>query len=176
MARRYEVEHGGGIFCSRSCSHLYHRKDKTLKNRLICKHCGKEYYKIPSHSIKSKYCSKKCMNEARRKPYIKRVLTSEQRRMAYKYAIIWNKKIKEKIENVFGNKCKICIREHRKLCYHEKNGEKHLKSGLSYIYNNPEKFTRLCEQCHRGVHFLMDVLGWKWTEIEKFLRENKVEI
>ena len=92
-----------------------------------------------------------------------------------KYNREYRKKQKEKAAALLGNTCFIC-KTFRALRYHKKDGEEH-KISYSLVIKNPQDFVRLCEFCHKAIHWLMKWFDMTWEEIvEKVISLNKLEI
>ena len=61
---RYGNRHTQRRFCSRSCGDDYRARNQVT---LFCQQCNKEYKTKKSHSINSKFCSKKCKDDSMRR-------------------------------------------------------------------------------------------------------------
>ncbi len=59
-----QLNAGYGKFCRVDCFRSWRKDNCNVK--LVCEFCEKEYTKIKAMVDKSKYCSKTCMNEARK--------------------------------------------------------------------------------------------------------------
>lgn len=74
-------------------------------------------------------------------------------------------KRRNELEQILGTKCKICGKEKRIIC-HRKNGEPHeSKDTYKMVLEHPEDWIRLCEFCHKGVHWAMKHLNMSWDDI-----------
>jgi len=73
------------------------------------------------------------------------------------------KKRNEEIDKVFGIKCFICSST-KYLRLHKKDGTSHPTnlSWLKKVLENPDEWVKLCNRCHNGVHFCMEMFGWSW--------------
>lgn len=119
----------------------------------------------------TKFCSVKCKSKfyySHGKKSIKSIKQRERRREKLRK---WNIKERKRLYNLrdraWGTECFICAGNHR-LCLHEKRGKKHKSniSSLKKALQEPEKWVRLCQDCHNGVHFCMRKLGWTWEDFE----------
>lgn len=78
---------------------------------------------------------------------------------------LWRKR-KGQIDIVFGVRCFICNSpKYPRL--HRKDGKNHPTTlgWLRKALEKPEEWVRLCNRCHNGVHFCMEVFGWDWDTI-----------
>lgn len=105
-------------------------------------------------------------------------LSDNERKERHKlYRKRWRTNVQKRAEVLLGSSCKICGNNIRKLSYHRKSGEEHSTTFTSaLVVKSPEEYIRLCEWCHRGIHFLMNILKWNWNQIENLIRENDIEI
>lgn len=80
---------------------------------------------------------------------------------------------KIKAEKLLGNKCFVCGKN-KFLRYHKKDGIYHKSSETVFmVIKNPDDFVRLCEFCHKGVHFSMKYYGWTWEQVVENLLYKK---
>ena len=84
------------------------------------------------------------------------------------------KRCKQYLETHLGSECKICHEkwiDNGKRCflhYHNILGLKHSTSPF-YIKNHIGEFVRLCNNCHKHVHWNMRYLNISWNEIKERL-------
>lgn len=97
------------------------------------------------------------------------VYTKQERRERAKQASLRQKERRKRILlEVFGEKCFFCGNERTRIL-HRKDGTKHLRR-LNIILAEKEKYVRVCQQCHRGVHFAMEFFGLDWNGIIEMLK------
>jgi hypothetical protein len=110
-------------FCDRKCSGSYRTLTQNLEK--TCQFCNKKY-KINKCNEESKYCSKKCFDNIRRKNIKNN----------------WVRKSKE----IYGYNCQKCSSYLGRIdCHHIDGNDK----------NNPSdgsNWIRLCRKCHHWVH------------------------
>jgi hypothetical protein len=92
-----------------------------------------------------------------------------------KYKILFKEKKMSQLEildEVFGKKCFICEgkSERRERHLHEINDKKH-SYHISYYMVNKKDFVPLCFNCHKGVHFCYDFLGFSWKDILGYIKK-----
>ena len=106
------------------------------------------------------------------KKYLKK---DKERRKQYQkeYLRKYRQRIREEADKIFGKKCYICDRE-RRLVFHKKDGEKHQHTLTALLaLKNPEEYVKLCEWCHKAVHWLMEWFDMTWEDIIKKLIKKK---
>ena len=171
-------------YCSIKCARTTH--GKSIKRKLICPKCGKEFV----GNGYRKFCSRKCSSE-----WIS-INLSGANSPHYnggkrEYCEKWNKNFRERIRAFFGNTCINCgsTQEKTLRCHHVyydktaccsiNNDNKYLSNlGLKNeerkfeIVGDPNKFVPLCERCHNSTNGNFENRS-KWARyFEKIINEQ----
>ena len=67
---------------------------------------------------------------------------------------------------------KICGKQ-RRLILHKKDGKPHEHTLTAQkAIKNPESYVKLCEWCHKAIHWNMKFFGMTWKDVCKKLEES----
>jgi len=151
------IKSGKGIFCSRKCKEAWQSQNIKCENsptwrggkiKIICKQCGKIFYKFPSQinsKTKNIFCSTKCMGMRKsgaNSIYWKGGISFKP------YCPKFNKNLKEKVRRFFNHKCILCGKSEAELGY--KLHVHHVDYEKETCCNGmlDPLFVLLCNKCH----------------------------
>lgn len=148
------------------CLECFPLGSNNVLNNKKCIICGRDLV-----GNQTKFCSSECKfkqgykNWLKLHPKIKKLPKTKEEKLNYYRE--YRAKVYAERDRVFGMKCKICGHE-KNLDLHRKSGESHQASfeWIRVAIKHPNEWVRLCNKCHTGSHFCMDVFGWTWDDIE----------
>ncbi|MEM2338686.1 MAG: hypothetical protein QXW83_00615 [Nitrososphaerales archaeon] len=83
-------------------------------------------------------------------------------------------RLANEIRSAFGNKCNICGAIKTRLFLHEIHGLKHQKNIITATHSGRklDNFVLLCNRCHKGVHFCLEILKINWEQVVSLIGER----
>ena len=96
---------------------------------------------------------------------------SDEQKKAKKNKSEEKETIGELRKRLFGEECRICNSDDRRLIIHRKDGRPHESNFLMKRENlealDIDEWVPLCQKCHRYIHWAEEKLGLSWDDFEK---------
>ncbi len=142
----------GGTGCDSPCVRLMPYKDQD-KNRTWHRNRYRKKVGCLTRSVNYKFLPEEERHE--RTSTVKKTC-AENRKLH----------VRKTIDTLLGSDCFLC-HDTKNLVSHRKDGTRHStnESSIKCVKREPEKFVRLCKQCHNGVHWMMRKFNMSWEEI-----------